>query len=358
MRIAEKPHDIDAAWMTQALGGEHGILNGARVTDVSFRGVGHGMMSDSFRFDLTYDRSDPALPATVVGKFAAADPTSKATATNYQIYRTEVGFYRDVAPTLLANVPQPYYVGLDEQTDYFTIIMRDLAPARAIDQMAGCSLEDAEAAIREVAKLHGSRWDDPTLADLPWLAHKAKVINQQMIQALPDLFNGFLDRYRDMLEPEYQAYVRRLLPIYPKILTDQNGPQTVQHGDYRLDNLLFDVGGAGNVHILDWGTVAHASGLTDVSYFIGASLNEQQRADHERDLVRIYYDTLSGLPIGDYSWDDCWRDYRRFCFLGISTGIVAPMMVERSDRADRLFLDMVRNYSRQIEVLDSFSFWE
>jgi hypothetical protein len=357
MGIAERPQDIDAAWMTQALSGPGGVLNGQRVTELSFKGVGHGMMSDSFRYTLTYDKPDPTLPTTVVGKFAAADPTSKATATNYQIYRTEVGFYRDIAPTLAANVPHPYYVDLDEATDYFTIIMRDLAPARVIDQMEGCSLEDAEAAVREVAKLHGSRWGDPTLNDLKWLAHKTNVINYQMIEAVPGLFTGFLERYRDMLEPEYQAVVRKLLPIYPDYLTDKTSPHTVQHGDYRLDNLLFDVGGAGNVHILDWGTVAHATGLTDVSYFIGASLNEAQRADHERDLVRLYYDTLAGFDIGNYSWDDCWRDYRRFCFQGIFTGIVAPMMVERSDRADRLFLDMVRNYSRQIEVLDSFSFW-
>ena len=356
MKTAAQPQDIDAAWMTEALT-RGGVLSGQRVTDLSFAGVGHGMMSDSFRFHLAYDTDDASLPATVIGKFAAADPTSKATATSYRIYRTEVGFYRDIAPTMVANVPHPFFVDLDEETDYFTIIMRDLAPARTIDQMDGCSLEDAAAAIREAAKMHGSHWNDPKLGELDWLSYKTDVINQQMVAALPSLFNGFLERYRDMLEPEFQAVVRELLPLYPRILTDRSAPLTVLHGDYRLDNLLFDVGEKGNVHILDWGTVAHATGLTDVTYFIGASLDAAQRAEHEKELVRIYYDTLKGFDLGNYSWEDCWQDYRRFCFLGIGTGIAAPMMVERSDRADRLFLEMVRNYSRQIEALDSFSFW-
>lgn len=179
-----------------------------------------------------------------------------------------------------------------------------------------------------------------------------------MIKALPQMVDAYMERYRDMLEPEYRQAVKGLVDVYPQLLRDKSTPLTLQHGDYRLDNLLFDVNGeVGTVYILDWGTVAHATGMADISYFIGASLDAAQRQQHEQHLVRVYYDVLKQFQIGNYSWDDCWRDYSRFCFQGLFTGVVAPMMVERSERSDALFLGMVRNYTQQIEVLGGFDAW-
>jgi aminoglycoside phosphotransferase (APT) family kinase protein len=167
-----------------------------------------------------------------------------------------------------------------------------------------------------------------------------------------------LDRYREVLEPEYRGVVGRVLPVYPAMLRDTTAPRTLQHGDYRLDNLLFDVDGPGSVHILDWGTVSYANGLTDVGYFIGTSLDPQCRRAHERELVEHYYDGLRRFDIGDYDRAACWRNYERCAFQALVTSVVAPMVVERSERSDRLFLGMVRNSCEQLLDLNSFAHWE
>lgn len=355
--VAATPDRVDAAWLNSVLHAA-GVIGTEVVTAVSFESVGHGMMSDSFRFTVTYDRPSATAPATVVGKFAAADPTSKATATEYEIYQGEVGFYRDTAATIEAHVPPAYFAQIDTATSNFTIIMEDQAPARVVDQMDGCSIADAVTAVREVARLHGPRWNDPTLANIPWLQRRL-AMDDKMFTRLPGYAEGFLERYADQLDSANTTAVKLLPVLYPQVLRYTRSPQTLLHGDYRLDNLLFDVKGeTGSVVMLDWGTVTRASGLTDVSYFIGASLSAPERHDHERELVREYFDELSKYPIGAYDWNTCWADYVRFAFLGLFTAVVAPMIVERSERADKLFLDMLRNYTEQMNVLGTFAAWQ
>src|SRR6202022_4759461 len=62
--------------------------------------------------------------------------------------------------------------------------------------------------------------------------------------------------------------------------------RSLWHGDFRLDNLLFDAqDGAVPVAVVDWQSVATAPGVIDVSYFLGNSMVETDRAKHERDLV-------------------------------------------------------------------------
>ena len=77
--VAATPAEIDAAWMSAVLR-QAGVLKDNRVERLTYTKIGHGMLSDCFRFSLDYLRADPALPRTLVGKFAAANPTSKATA--------------------------------------------------------------------------------------------------------------------------------------------------------------------------------------------------------------------------------------------------------------------------------------
>lgn len=358
LQVAARPNDVDADWLTSVLRRARVLRGRQRIEGFEYERVGNGLMSDSFRFQLHYSGDLADCPKTVVGKFAAVDPTSKETAAKYGVYKSEIGFYRTLAPTVDVRVPRCYFAEIDVATQNFTLLMEDQAPARVVDQIDGCAVEDCATAIREAARLHGPRWADASVAEIDWMKQRL-AFNMQFIAALPGLVNGFVERYRGNLEAEYIRMVHRLLPVYPEVLMDMRSPRTVVHGDFRLDNMLFDVKNqARSVTILDWGTVSFACGACDIAYFIGGSLGPDARRVHQRDLVRIYFDELGRYDLGNYAWENCWRDYRRFPFLGLFTGVCAPMMVERTERSDALFLQMVRKYADQIGELDSFSFWE
>lgn len=356
LKVAARPQDADAAWMTAALR-RAGVITTAAVTDVAFKPVGNGLVGDSFRFGLTYDHETPGAPDSLVGKFAAQDPTSKAAGVTLGLYAREVGFYRELASTVRISTPRPYVAELDPETQDFTLLLEDLGPARQGDQLTGCSVEDARTAMLEAAALHGPRWGDPTLADLVWLTSGAAA-NEMVVGMLGGVVAAFRERYAGVLEPEFMAVCEGLPQIMPAVYADRAGPLTVQHGDFRLDNILFDVkGGARPMATLDWQTVGLGRGLTDVAYFLSAGLSLQARREHEAELVRLYHQALLGHGVAGYDWDACWRDYRRFAVHGVFMAVFSAIAVERTERGDAMFMTMARGGCAQALEHGTYGLW-
>ncbi len=357
--LAPDPTTIDADWMTVALRRAGLLGEGGRVSGVAAKGVGNGLVGDSFRFTLTYEGEATGAPASVVGKFPARDPASRKSGTDHMLYIREVSFYRELAKTVAIHVPRPLVAEIDPATDDFTLIFEDLGPARQGDQLTGCSLEDARTAMGQAAALHAPRWGDASMLEIDWLAIRPQQLSGMVTEQLPAIIGLFADRYDGMLEPEFMDLVRRL----PATLTAQRqgtapAPLTVQHADFRLDNVMFDVqGGRHPMATLDWQTVTVGPGATDVAYFLSAGIDPQLRRYHERDLVSLYHSELVRRGVTGYDRETCWTDYRRFATHGVLMGVFSALSVERTERGDALFLKMTRGACEQALDLDTFSFW-
>ncbi len=348
---------VDADWMTAALR-EAGVLGSARVTQLARVPVGNGLVADSYRFALAYDRAEPDAPASVVGKFPAHDPASRRSGSDHLLYLREVSFYRELAASLAIHTPRCLYAEVDPLSDDFTLILADLAPARQGDQLSGCSLADAATAMAQAAALHAPRWGDDSLDGLDWLVTRPATLVPMVDAMLPAIIALFRDRYAGVLEPQYMAMVEKLPRAIVAARNAPGIPRTVIHGDFRLDNILFDVnGGAYPMATLDWQTVGAGPGLTDVAYFLSAALDPDVRRANEQGLVRGYHGELLRRGVTGYGWDACWRDYRRLTLHGILMGVFSALSVARTDRGDALFLKMTRGACAQAADHDSFGFW-
>jgi len=347
-----RPHQVTAPWLTAVLG-HAGVLGGGRVVDFDVDVVGTGQMADSFRFTLRYDGGGPG-PSTVVGKFTAADDTSRATALALRTSEIEVRFYQEVAPTVGVRTPRCFHADVDPATAEFVLVLEDLAPARVGDQLRGCDVDEAALALTELASLHAPRWGDPSLERLEWLNRRSADADGVTAAMLPLLFDGFVDRYGGVLEEDVLEVGRRLMPRLGAYLRAAPGPLTVQHADYRLDNLLFGTAdGGAPVAVVDWQTVVLGPGAADVSYFLGAGPSVEDRRRHEERLVAVYHDALVAGGVGHYSFDACFTDYRRYAFAGYLMAVGASMLVERTARGDEMFLAMARRHAAQIVDLRS-----
>ncbi len=168
------------------------------------------------------------------------------------------------------------------------------------------------------------------------------------------LFEGFAARYGGVLEESVLDVGRRLMPRIGDYLRHQPRPWTVQHADYRLDNLLFGTAeGGAALAVVDWQTVTLGPGVADVSYFLGAGPSVEDRRRHEERLVRGYHEALVAGGVDHYTFDDCFTDYRRYAYAGYLMAVGASMMVERTDRGDEMFLAMARRHAAQIIDLRS-----
>ena len=81
------------------------------------------------------------------------------------------------------------------------------------------------------------------------------------------------------------------------------------HGDYRLDNMLFDPDRT-RVTVVDWQTSGIGLPARDLAYFTGTSLLPAVRAQVDEDLVDALPPSVFGYGITDYDRETCWRDYR------------------------------------------------
>ncbi|MDH2382105.1 phosphotransferase [Bradyrhizobium sp. CER78] len=354
--LTADPSRIDPEWMTRALR-EAGLIDQARVVGLVCTPVGNGLVGDSYRFHLTYDGNEPRAPASVVGKFPAADPDSRRSGSAHTLYVREVAFYRELAATVAIHTPRPIFAEIDPATDDFTLILEDLAPARPGDQLAGCSIEDCRTALIEAAALHAPRWNDPTLDTVQCFTVAASR-RRDLRAVLPGIIGHYKERYRGVIESEFLDLIDKLPDAIPRYQSDRSVPRTLQHADFRLDNILFDVrGNTRPMATLDWQTLTVGPGIVDVAYFLSAGVDPSERRLHEIDLVRFYHSELIRRGVRDYGWDQCWRDYRRYTLHGIMMGVVSALSVQRSERGDALFLKMTRGACAQALNHDSFSYW-
>ena len=163
----------------------------------------------------------------------------------------------------------------------------------------------------------------------------------------------YFDHFRGLLGPATESlstHLPELLRLYA--LTDFE-PKSVVHGDFRVDNLLFYADGSRPI-IVDWGGIAAGAPVADISYFIGGSLEPEERRSAEHRLVRDYLDALLAQGIGDLSWEECWRQYAMHAVNGLTMAVLAPLSVKRTERGDRMFILMAERHAQQIQDLGTF----
>lgn len=334
-----EPAAVEASWIEARLRAA-GALGEGRITGLTWEPVGAGQVGDSARFHLRYDREDVG-PASVVGKFPAADATSRQTAGAFRLYVREVLFYRELRALFEVRAPRTYATELDEASNTFVLLFEDLGPARAGDQLAGCRIGDARAAIRQAASFHAPSRNNPSITGLDWLQPNPDA-TAQVASLYGHAHTVFRDRYDGVLAPEILRVCDALKDASGIWFGRRSPDPGFVHGDFRLDNMLFDIkGGAEEIAVVDWQTTQLGSGLIDIGYFLGCGVGSDLRRPHERELLELYCEEMGRRGVR-LTVDDIWDEYRIGALHGLSTAVFSAAFVERTPRGDKNFLSMAR----------------
>ena len=189
-------------------------------------------MSQSYRVAFAGDRGRES----VVVKLASDNPTSRATGVGMGAYAREVAFYRQLAERIEGPLASCHLAIYDETDGWFTLVLEDLVGSEQGDQIAGCSVEQARIALGALARVHAPFLGDAHLGTLPWL-NQASPIDQALVGTL---LPGFLERYGERIAPEHAEVCRQFASVFDAWAADRRPPLGLVHGDFRLDNLLFD----------------------------------------------------------------------------------------------------------------------
>lgn len=320
------------------------------------RSIGTGQVGENVRYGLAWaDGVDG--PASVIGKFPSLDEQSRATAASTMAYVREVGFYRHLQKTVSISTPHLHHVDDDVEANAFILIMDDLSPAVVGDQLAGCTVEQAERAIDQAVLLHTPHWGVDLSDEHPWAAGRTGDSANDFAALFSMLVPMFLECYADRLAPLTVEMTRWIETNCSAYLDSQRTPATLVHGDYRLDNMLFgssgDAGGASTfpppLTVVDWQTASMGRGPADAAYFVGAGLLPDVRRANEAELMSRYVSGIvAALPDGEADPDDVEFDYRIGATSGLVMAIVASQIVGRTDRGDDMFNAMAERHSAQM----------
>ena len=341
--IPRTPDDVTADWLTGVLGTE--------VDSVATVPIGTGQTGATYRLSVGY-RGAPDLPDSFAIKLPSQDDTVRDRVAIG--YRSEHAFYNTVADHVRVPIPRSYHCEIDGEGAEFVLLLADMAPAEQGDQIAGCTAAEASLAVRALAGLHAPSWCDPKLTDFPGIAMPKP--DDGMASGMGDVAKMAteitLERLGDRMSADDRATMAAAMALVTPWLQTEPDRFALLHGDYRLDNMLFDPDRT-EVTIVDWQTLGVGLPTRDLAYFTGTSLDPVVRGDVERGLVQEYHGGLTALGVADYDVETCWRDYR----LGM---LQAPLIIvfgvafaTSTDRGDDMMLAMAARSCRAIRELDT-----
>ena len=299
--------ELTPDWCTRVMRAAGVLAADATVTSVECAVLGdvRGYFSRLFRLQLAYSPAG-AGPAVAIAKLPSSEMWNRTLGFTLGCFQNELRFYEDLSDEVTIRVPTFYGGAMDEgPAQRFALLLEDVSSGRQLDQSDGCSVEDAQGALGELARLQGSWWTSPRLDELDWLAPLSK--NSLGIAMGYDMAcDGFLAEHTAGLPSAAVAAVEPLRGRVGDLLEAMcAGPHTLVHGDFRIDNLVYPAGGAGPL-VFDWQNVARGSGFMDVAQLLALGLRPEDRRASEDELLRGYVEAL-GV---DLSMDDAMEGYR------------------------------------------------
>ncbi len=353
------PAEITAEWLTSALR-QSGAIKDATVTsfDAKVIGEGAGFMGELAKLSLTYDKAEPDAPQSLIGKFPAAAMENRGVAMFFRFYEREVNFYEQIAEQVELRTPRCYFSAFEPSNGDYLLLLEDMAPAIVGDQIAGCSVNLAQLAIVELAKFHATWWNSPELDKLDWMpGYDAEWYIQAVEDGYAQAWEPFVEFTKDYLSPEMAGVCKRFGMSVRKVMNivGREMPTTIVHGDFRLDNLFFaSPQGGSPFAVIDWQLSSKGGGIFDVAYFVCGTLPEAERKATERDLVKLYNDTLIEHGVKDYSFDQCWHDYRLSALFLLGYSVIALGSLDHAnERGVELFTTISKRTLAAITDLKS-----
>lgn len=347
MTIPRTPEDITPQWL--------GATLGVDVSDVEVTSIGTGQTGATYRVSARYPAAaqSSTTPSTFAIKLPAQDDTVRERVALG--YLSEVEFYSAVTTEVAIPVPSCYHSEISPDGTDFVLLLADMAPAEQGDQIAGCTSAEAVLAVEALAGLHGPSWGQRRFFDLPSIV-MPKPGDEAAAKGMGDVAvmaaNITLEKLGGSVSDEDRDTLLTSMSLVTPWLLAEPDRFSLMHGDYRLDNLLYDPDRT-RVTVVDWQTMGIGLPARDLTYFTATSLAPEDRAAVERELVERYHAALLTHGVTDYGIETCWQDYRLGVLQAPLITVLGFAFAASTERGDEMVLTMLRRGCRAIRELDA-----
>jgi aminoglycoside/choline kinase family phosphotransferase len=269
-----------------------------------------------------------------------------------RMYTREAGFFGELAERAPLRIPACHHTSVDRETSEFVLVMEDIGDLRAVDQIEGMSIPDAERAVDGLARWHATWWGQgPALAE----AGLTVSLGDEIYKAiLPLVFGeGWAKLQAEVEIPEaIQAVGPRWVEAMPRLLDGlAEEPTTMTHGDFRADNLFFEPDGS--VAAVDFQLIGTGRGAYDLAYFVTQSITSEDASEHEQALFDRWIAALAAAGVPEEDLATAWDDYRAAALFCLVYPVVAWRGMDAGDpRQTSLASTMLERFDRAVAELD------
>ena len=354
--IPSGPHEITAEWLTAALRA-WGNLDQAAVqsVDISALTADHGMTGNLVRLTLSYDQDEDSVPRSMIAKFATTNPIDQQVLFTITFhYEREHRFYEKIANRVQLKTPRCYYSDINIEDRRYILLLEDMAPAKSGNMALGCTIEQAKLAIAEIAGFHATWWDGSELEKMTWMPEFGKTQIAQMSDMYLAAWEPFCQRIGHRLPQEFKDIGFRLTKHFKQVWSQiVEPPLTLVHADYHIENLFFIPSESGDrLVVADWQMMMFGRGTLDVGFLLGGNLDPQERFVKEMDLLGLYHTILQENGVNDYSFEQCFHDYRISMLFSLSRWIIVMGIVLSEEQAISAWEGQASRYVAAVLDLD------
>jgi hypothetical protein len=310
--IPIRREEITPEWLSGLLAGEGKCeIAGLDIVEMT----GHNPdLSQLFRVRISYLRRTTEHPDVVIVKIPPVDDVVRIREAAHGPYESELGSYRLLESFQGSSIARTYGAVEDRQERTAAFVFEDIGVFPEGQKYAKIDLSVAKKTLEFMASYQAKFWQDESLGETNWIRDEAwsflfnqdprgSVIGWQVIRG-DDRFEktGGL-----MVAGEYLG--ERLTGLRNAL---SSRPRTLTHNDFHQGNVLLRQTSNGREPvIIDWQMPAYAGPTNDLAKFLMTAVPFEILAESEQTLVVHYVETLRAKGVADYSYDECWRDYRR-----------------------------------------------
>ena len=308
---------VSPEWLTKILH-KHGVLPHGQVTALhKIPQATPSITSSIARFTVSY--SDDAPLSAPSRLFLKISKPGFDAALSASVGKTEVAFYTTVADAMpnLATV-HCYDAVYAPETGKSHVLLEDLSDTHfQTEWPLPPTQTHCEAVMECLATLHAFWWEHPHLGtdvgQLPTeAARKAGVADTHR------RIRNFVDFLGDRLSVDRRHVYDKILTSLPDVWDRHRGTRlserkavTLLHGDAHVWSFLYPRDAATDrVRIIDWQFWHLGVGTDDLAYMMALHWYPERRRIMERELLKRYHTELLRHGVANYTWDECWFDYR------------------------------------------------
>ena len=310
--IPIKKEDISVGWLTDRLSN----LGYCRIDKLQLEVMtGHNPhLSQLFRVRIEYIVRTADHPDVVVLKIPPENDTIRLREAALGPYDSEAGCYQLLEEFQGFRLPRMYSLTQDKDESTACFVLEDLGPLRAGRKYAEFGLREIFQVLEFIAAYQAIFWLDESLSQRHWIHDSgwSYLFNQNPMESALGWQAINQDAQIEKTEGLILAgeFLSSRLTDLMKVMNDR--PNTLTHNDLHHGNILLRKSdGLFEPVLIDWQLAAYAGGTNDLAKFLMTSVPFNILRQREKNLVRYFVDCLHGRGIIDYSFDECWKDYRR-----------------------------------------------